>query len=169
MNKLFTLCTVALLSTAVVAEPDKHHHQHPKQSESKLELTETASKLLREEMGHVQAAMQALIPAIAQADWQQIHQLGNKIKSTFIFKQKMPEHELHLLHQSLPQGFKELDHKFHYYAGMMAHVAEKGDMELTQFYFTNMLQSCTSCHSKYATHRFPGHQKQNKHKGKDHH
>lgn len=168
MKTLTLVCSALLVTKISAAEPKVHQH-HKAPTSASLALTETASKLLREEMSHVQAAMQSLVPAIAQADWQQIETLGNQIKNTFIFKQKMSAHELHLLHESLPSGFKELDHKFHYYAGMMAKVAGKGDMELTQFYFNSMLESCTSCHSKYAAHRFPGHLKPNQHQEKSHH
>jgi len=146
-----------------------HDAPHHNENQSSIKLSDNATKLLREEMQHIQSAMQSLVPALAQADWPTIKELGKQIKHTFIFKQKMSEHELHQLHVALPQQFQELDSSFHHYAGMLSHVAEEADMELTQFYFSKMMQTCASCHSRYASQRFPQYLQKNKHKQNDHH
>jgi hypothetical protein len=41
-------------------------------------------------------------------------------------------------------------------AGKLADQAEKKDSELQNFYFSRMLETCTSCHAQFAADRFPG-------------
>jgi hypothetical protein len=57
---------------------------------------------------------------------------------------------------SLPASFLKTDKEFHYYAGMLAHVAQVGKLELINFYFSKLTESCARCHSEHATYRFPG-------------
>ena len=45
--------------------------------------------------------------------------------------------------------------QFHYYAGMLAHVAENNKAELIGFYISKMSETCVACHSLYATRKFP--------------
>jgi hypothetical protein len=58
-----------------------------------------------------------------------------------------------------------LDQRFHYYAGMLSHVAREGDMELANFFVYKMRESCSTCHANYAGARFPGFKRPNKHEG----
>jgi len=55
----------------------------------------------------------------------------------------------------LPKHFLNLDEKFHYYSGMLAHVFAKKKPVLISFYFSKMSETCVSCHSLYATKKFP--------------
>ena len=71
-------------------------------------------------------------------------------------KQKLTPAQAKELHTQLPLSFIELDKQFHYFAGMLKHAAKKKKPELVSFYYSKMSETCASCHSKHATHRFPG-------------
>jgi cytochrome c556 len=159
-----------LFASSIQAQSDHHaHHEQPKKQGVSLELSEPVRNLLRQEMQQVRVAMQSLVSALATADWKNIEKLGKGIEKSFILKQKISKEQMHELHSALPAEFKRLDKKFHYYAGMLAHVAKEKDAELTQFYFSKMTESCMSCHSQFATKRFPGYLDKNKHESKGHH
>ena len=114
------------------------------------------------------AAWKKLVLATAAADWHTIAQVGHDIKHSYILKQKLTKEQRHQLHQGLPAGFKKLDKDFHRYAGMLSHVAKEHDIELVNYYIYKMKETCSSCHSQYATDKFPGYKARNKHTG-DHH
>jgi hypothetical protein len=128
-----------------------------------ISLSAETRDLLRREMNEIKLGMESLVSAIAAGDWQTIKATGRRIKHTYIFKKQLTQQQKQELHNILPPGFKELDKRFHYYAGMLAHVAEERDRELVNYYFYKMNESCGSCHSKYAAERFPGFQLTNKH------
>jgi len=54
----------------------------------------------------------------------------------------------------LPPEFIEKDQKFHYPAGMLEYAAKNKKSELINF-FSEMNESCVSCHTLFATHKFP--------------
>jgi hypothetical protein len=62
---------------------------------------------------------------------------------------------MHQLHTLLPEDFLQQDQQFHYYAGMLQHVAANKKSELVAFYSAKLLESCGSCHQAHAKHRFP--------------
>jgi len=70
-------------------------------------------------------------------------------------KQNLTENQIKELHTVLPHGFIERDQRFHYLAGMLEHAAKSEKSELINFYFSEMNESCVSCHTAFATHRFP--------------
>ena len=59
------------------------------------------------------------------------------------------------LHAVLPHEFIEKDKRFHYLAGMLEHASKNKKPELINFYFSKMNESCVSCHTVFATHKFP--------------
>ncbi|PCJ38551.1 MAG: hypothetical protein COA81_12905 [Alphaproteobacteria bacterium] len=64
--------------------------------------------------------------------------------------------------------FIKQDQQFHYLAGMLEHAAKAGKPELISFYYSRMTESCVSCHSSYATHKFPAFSKAEKTPDHDH-
>ncbi|MBV1932652.1 MAG: hypothetical protein KUG71_13155 [Porticoccaceae bacterium] len=111
--------------------------------------------LLSKEMVAIQQGMMAVIPAYVSGNWSEIEQIARQIKNSYILKQSLTDHQLHELHNSLPEGFIKQDQHFHYLSGMLEHAASNKKTELVGFYFSKMSESCVSCHSQYATHRFP--------------
>jgi len=111
--------------------------------------------LLSKEMVAIQQGMMAIIPAYVSGNWNKIEQIAERIKNSYILKQSLTDHQLHELHNSLPEGFIKQDQHFHYLSGMLEHAASNKKAELVGFYFSKMSESCLSCHSQYATHRFP--------------
>lgn len=120
--------------------------------------------LLIKEMQAIDAGMARLSSAVATGDWAEIAQIGHAIKNTYILQQQLTKQQRHQLHSSLPAAFKKLDHQFHYYAGMLHHVAKERDLDLVHFYVYKMNESCTACHAQFAAQRFTGFNEPNKHK-----
>jgi len=135
---------------------DVAHHGSDDSSNQELRLSPELRKLLVAEMLAVQDGMKSLIPAISSGNWQAIAETGKKIHDSYIMKQKLSKSQIDELHHSLPVGFLELDHSFHHSAGMLAHAAEGKNADVVNFYFFKLNEACVVCHSKFATHRFPG-------------
>lgn len=146
---LFIFC----LSGSAMAKQKEHHD--PDNSESELHLSHDLRELLTQEMISIQNTMMQMMPLISSGNWHQLAQLAGKIAESHIMKQKLTKAQIEELHDKLPQGFKELDNSFHDLAGMLAHVAQVPHTELVTFYYYKLTETCISCHSKYATHRFP--------------
>ncbi len=118
-------------------------------------LTPEIRLLLSQEMIAIQNGMMAIIPANASGNTRKIATIAKEIKDSYILQQNLTPEQKHELHTKLPRSFIQLDKKFHYYAGMLEHVAEEKKHELIGFYFTKMAESCSQCHSRHAKHRFP--------------
>jgi len=99
--------------------------------------------------------MMSIIPAYISGNWGEIETTAGKIKNSYILKQKLTEDQKKELHSVLPPEFIEKDQKFHYLAGMLEHAAKNKKPELINFYFSEMNESCVSCHTAFATHKFP--------------
>ena len=55
--------------------------------------------------------------------------------------------------------FEELrtacQHHQNSWSGMLEHAAQSKKPEVINFYFSEMNESCASCHAVFATHKFP--------------
>ncbi len=127
--------------------------------ESKTSGVETLSPELRElltkEMQALQNGMMSVIPAYVSGNWREIESIAHKMKSSYILKQSLTKEQMHELHTSLPDSFIKLDQHFHYLSGMLEHAAKNKKTELVGFYFSKLSETCVSCHTQYATHKFP--------------
>ena len=121
-----------------------------------VQLSPGLLALLNQEMGLIQQGMMEMVPAISAGEWDKVSSVGQKIKASFILKQKLTDAQKEELHRVLPQQFIEMDMDFHKSAGMLAHAAEMKNADVVNFYFFKMNTACVSCHGKYATERFPG-------------
>lgn len=119
-------------------------------------LTPKLKALITDEMGQVAQATAELAPAIAAGDHLRAARLGAAIRDSFILKRSLTEQDKKDLTSAVPPEFVALDRRFHGMAGKLAHAAEQEDSELQGFYYSKMLESCVSCHSKFASDRFPG-------------
>jgi len=121
-----------------------------------LELSAGLMDLLRTEMREILSGVQSIPSGIARADWKEIADISKKIKSSYILAQKItPEQKQELQHR-LPEYFKKMDENFHLEAGKLESAARNHDPQLVAFHYYRLIESCTSCHSTYATGRFPG-------------
>lgn len=139
------------------AKPDaeRAHHMESQKSQG-VQLSPSLLALLNQEMGLIQKGIMDMVPAIAAGEWDKVSTLGQKIKESFILKQKLTEAQKEELHRVLPQQFIEMDMDFHKSAGMLAHAAEMKNADVVNFYFYKMNAACVSCHGKFAAERFPG-------------
>ncbi len=139
----------------VLGEGEHETHHPPADAAPEIQLSPPLKQALADEMLGIQNAMMDLVPSISAGDWPQVAKLAKQIEGSFIMKQKLSAEQMEELHHALPDSFIELDRSFHQMAGMLAHVAEAGHVELVSFYFYKLNEGCVSCHSKYAKHRFP--------------
>jgi len=160
MRSVFQVTTIAFLfsfalSTSFTYAEEKHEHEMQKEATGVESLSPKLRELLSKEMVALQSGMMAVIPAYVSGHWNEIEAIGHKMKNSYILKQNLSEEQVHELHSSLPEGFIKLDQQFHYLAGMLSHAAEMKKPELIGFYFSELNESCVSCHTQYATHKFP--------------
>ncbi len=154
-KKIISLCSLILVAAvpASYAE-DKHHHDSAIDRAGVESLSPELRNLLKKEMQAIQKGMMSIVPAYASGNWQEIKNIASKIEHSYILKQSISQNQITELHSVLPSQFIKLDQQFHYYAGMLSHVAEKEKSELVGFYIAKLSESCVSCHSQYATHKF---------------
>jgi hypothetical protein len=164
---LIIVAILFCLPQVVLAASHEHHEQHAKpdtghahqmkaQPSQAVQLSPDLLALLNQEMGLIQQGMMDIVPAISAGEWDKVSTIGQKIKASFILKQKLTDTQKKELHRVLPQQFIEMDMDFHKSAGMLAHAAEMKNADVVNFYFYKMNAACVSCHGKYATERFPG-------------
>jgi hypothetical protein len=106
-------------------------------------------------MRQLQKGMTEILPLYVSGRWAEIVPIASKMEGSYVLKQNLSEEQMHELHSKLPSGFIELDQQFHYLSGMLEHAAKMEKAELVGFYFSKMSEICVSCHTQYATHRFP--------------
>jgi hypothetical protein len=111
--------------------------------------------LLTQEMRSLQNGMQSIIPAYVSGNWSEIEQIADKMENSYLLKQSLTDAQKKELHTSLPASFLKLDQQFHYLSGMLKHAAKNKKSELVGFYFSKLSETCVSCHTQYAVHRFP--------------
>ncbi len=111
--------------------------------------------LLTKEMVALQDGMKSIIPAYVSGDMEKVSEIAKKMKNSYILKQTITADQKNELMTKLPKSFVKTDKKFHEFAGMLEHVAEEKHLELVGFYYSKLIETCVSCHSDYASHKFP--------------
>lgn len=150
MLSVFTLFfTLAIASTAIPAEGPEHTGET-------LSLPPDLMSLLNAEMREITSGVQKIPVAIAQADWEVLHQTGESIRSSYIMSKALTKEQIEILESSLPDRFKQLDSEFHARAGNLAQAAQARDFELVSYHYSRLIEGCADCHSLYAKTRFPG-------------
>ncbi len=144
-----------ILFPAVSYGEEKTRHMEPENASGVEALSHELRNLLSQEMQALQSGMMSIIPAYVSGDWGEIEITAGKIKNSYILKQSLTKSQVNELHSVLPYEFFEKDQRFHYLAGMLEHVAKNKNTELINFYFSEMKESCVSCHMKFAMHKFP--------------
>ncbi len=135
---------------------NKHHGDHGSKHKSVENLSPELRVLLKQEMQALQTGMVSAVPALTSGNLAELAKIARKMEGSYILRQSITREQMHELHSSLPASFLKQDQAFHYYAGMLAHVADQKKMELVNFYFSKLTESCVTCHSEHAAHKFPG-------------
>ncbi len=129
----------------------------PKAAEaSVLPLSAKTRAALIAEMLGVKAGVAELSGSIAMGEWEAAAQQAERIRDSYIMKQKLSSEELEELEHALPADFIEKDSAFHRHADGLAHAARAHDYELEVFYFSRMMEGCGTCHARYAPNVFKG-------------
>ena len=118
-------------------------------------LSPELQQLFSKEMVQLKQGMQEIMVAYVAGQWDAIVPIAKKMENSYVLRQNLSQDQMHELHSKLPNTFLELDDKFHYYSGMLSHVSEMKKTELIGYYYAKMSETCVSCHSSYATHKFP--------------
>ena len=147
------LAATALFSAAAAA--DDGHRDHAAQPGGVAALSAPLREALAQEMVALQNGMMTIIPAFASGNWALVAETGKQMEQSYIMKQALSAEQLDELHHLLPPQFLELDAQFHYLAGMLSHAADNSKPELAAFYFSRLLETCTACHARFATEKFP--------------
>jgi len=134
----------------------EENHNHDHQPTTGIEsLSPELRELLKQEMLALQDGMKSIIPAYASGSWAEIQHIAHKMKNSYILKQNLTDAQIKELHGSLSESFIKQDQYFHYLAGMLNHAAKNKKAELIGFYFSELAESCVSCHRQFAVHKFP--------------
>ncbi len=119
-------------------------------------LTPKLKKLLAEEMRAVNHASQQIVAALAAGDHAAVAKAAQQIHDSFILEKKLTDKDKHDLETAVPPAFLDLDGAFHLMAARLAESARYKDGDLETHYFGRMLEMCQTCHSRFASDRFPG-------------
>lgn len=159
MNKFTRLISTALFSALLLPSlsyGEEPAHHEPGHATSGIEsLSPGLRELLKKEMLAIQDGMQSIIPAYAAGKWHEVAEIAHKIKSSYILQQSLSDAQVKELQSSLPDAFVKQDQQFHYLAGQLNHFSREENSELVGFYYAKLVESCVSCHSVHALHRFP--------------
>lgn len=155
MKKLSQLLFLAILIPSLCHGEEHEHHSIDKSHSGIVDLSPDLRNLLSQEMLQLQKGMIEILPLYVSGRWAEIVSIASKMEVSYVLNQSLSEEQKHELHSKLPNAFIELDQQFHYLSGMLEHAAKMEKAELVGFYFSKMSEICVSCHTQYATHRFP--------------
>ena len=155
MNLFLRIALLAILFPTMSYGEDKLKHEKYENASGVEALSHDLRNLLAQEMQALQSGMMSIIPAYVSGNWGEIESIAEKMNSSYILKQNLTESQVKELQTALPHAFIEKDQRFHYLAGMLEHAAKNKKAELINFYFSEMNESCVSCHAIFATHKFP--------------
>lgn len=155
MKLLVRVAFLLILLPTISYGEEKLKHKEPGSALGVEALSHELRNLLSQEMQALQSGMMSIIPAYISGNWSEIETTAGKIKNSYILKQSLTGSQVKELHSILPNEFIEKDQRFHYLAGMLEHAAKNRKPELISFYFSEMTESCVSCHTDFAKHKFP--------------
>ena len=119
-------------------------------------LTPRLKELVCEEMRQISTAMGVIWTGMVQGDHKTVAEQGILVHNSFIMKRSLTKADKKDLMAAVPPAFLKLDGKFHKLAKKLADAATAHDSELERYYFNRMTETCITCHTAYATNRFPG-------------
>ena len=130
--------------------------QEPHSTHNGLHLSPKLTELLRSEMKAIMTGVQSLAVGIATADWKSVADTSAQIKASYILDQKLTPAQRNELMTSLPEHFKRMDSDFHHETKKLEVAATNQDAQLASFHYYRLIETCTACHTQYATSKLPG-------------
>jgi len=119
-------------------------------------LTPKLQGLLQREMVAILDASHHIVDALVMGDSATVSDQARAIERSFIMEQSMTDQDRKDLMAVLPPAFIDLDRLFHQTAAKLAAAAESNDQVQVHASFSKMIETCSACHEKFATDRFPG-------------
>jgi len=153
-----TLLGIVVVSALTAADPAlAQDHAVPKAvGTPELSLSPKLRAALVAEMAGVKEGVAGLSTSLATGEWEAAAQRAERIRDSYIMKQKLTPAELEELERALPADFAGMDSRFHRHAEGVAHAAMEHNYELAVFYLSKMMEGCGACHARYATHTLKG-------------
>lgn len=112
--------------------------------------------LLIQEMQAILEASQQIQAAIVQGHHETVARRAQAIHDSFIMDQQMTAADEQSLLAAVPAAFLERDKALHELSAQLAEAGRDRDTTRQLQQFSEMIQGCVGCHSRYATARFPG-------------
>jgi len=155
MKRFYQIVCLAMLVPALCYAESKDHEFVGSTPSDIVNLSPKLRNLLSREMRQLQIGMTEIYPMYISGNWAGIVPIAKKMENSYVLKQNLTNEQRHELHSKLSNEFIKLDQNFHYLAGMLGHAAEMKKPELIGFYYSKMNETCLSCHTQFATHKFP--------------
>ena len=118
-------------------------------------LAPKLQKLFAQEMIAILQASQQIVAALVAGDHAAVAKNAQSIHDSFILDKNLTAQDRKHLETAVPQAFLELDGAFHQMAAKLADAARHQDMDLQNYYFGRMIETCATCHRQYAADKFP--------------
>ncbi len=152
--KKVIIATVIILSfsTISIAQTMQTHDSTSAKSQQ-LQLPENVHAVLIHEMTTITHLMGNLLEFIVRGDAINSSRAALEISNTNL-KQEFNLQELKKIMKILPKGFIKMDQKFHMTANAVANAVDTNDFKTAINLYSEMTQSCVSCHMTYANNRF---------------
>lgn len=119
------------------------------------QLTPRLKQMLSDEMLSVRQATKQILDGLIVGDHSLVATQAQQIHDSFILARALTEQDKKDLMKAAPPEFLVLDGAFHLTAKKLADAALRKDYELQRFYYSRLVDSCQTCHSQYATDKFP--------------
>lgn len=148
--------TLALIAAVILATPEQIAARAETVSPVGPKLTPKLKDLIRQEMTQISDSMKEIGTAIATGDHETVADHAARISAGFILKRSLSEQDKKDLKSAVPPAFLQLDAAFHQTAEKLTEAARNRDPAREGALFSKMMENCVSCHSTYATDRFPG-------------
>jgi hypothetical protein len=153
IKKICILSTIAFLLITGITHKEIYSAHVDK---NKLSISKKLRRILSAEMNAVQNGITNLAIAIPAGKWNDVVEIAQKMKKTYIFKKKLSKKQLDEFNRSVPLGYKDIDGEFYSSADQMSKAALEHNLKQVNLYFYKLMESCVKCHFSYASHRFPG-------------
>lgn len=145
MHKIFGLFALLFVSVSVFGESVESEREAVAER-----LPPQVRTLLRQEMNAILAASQNILDAIVRADDERVAEQAQAIHDSFIMKQSLTEDDRKALKNAVPADFLARDKAFHTLSASLAEAARQEDRDRQKALFSEMIDACTGCHSRYA-------------------
>ncbi len=125
-----------------------------KLARSDVQMSADLRKLLQEEMLELLTGTQTIAASLPVANWKGITVTSARMRHSYVLERKLTRSQEDELSR-LPDEFKALDEAFHLRAEKLERAAAARDAEAVAFQFSRLLETCTTCHTKFANTKFP--------------